>query len=250
MDNTDAQNLTLIGTTLEITNGTSADLSSLQDGTGTDDQNISGSGLSGTTITIGIEGGTDETVDLSSLQADGSETKINAGTNITITGTGISGDSYIINSTGYYLGQEKDGGIIFYIYRDSDGQEHGLIVAKTETTAQWQSAQSETLATRSWDGVYNTNLMTNSPARTDIEDLGTGWYLPSIDELILLWHNRFHVNKAMYAGEHTFLPVSSQHYWSSTEFIEAIAWSFDFFESIQGMSNKGTENRVRAVRAF
>ncbi|MCH2023751.1 MAG: tail fiber domain-containing protein [Saprospiraceae bacterium] len=39
--------------------------------TGTDDQNISGSGLSGTTLTIGIEGGGSETVDLSSLQDDG-----------------------------------------------------------------------------------------------------------------------------------------------------------------------------------
>ena len=35
---------------------------------GTDDQNISGSGLSGTTLTIGIEGGSSETVDLASLQ--------------------------------------------------------------------------------------------------------------------------------------------------------------------------------------
>jgi len=34
------QDLTLNGTTLEITNGTSADLSSLQDGTGTDDQTL------------------------------------------------------------------------------------------------------------------------------------------------------------------------------------------------------------------
>jgi hypothetical protein len=33
----------------------------------TDDQNISGSGLSGTDLTIGIEGGTNETVDVSSL---------------------------------------------------------------------------------------------------------------------------------------------------------------------------------------
>ena len=36
--------------------------------TSTDDQNISGSGLSGTTLTIGIEGGSSETVDLASLQ--------------------------------------------------------------------------------------------------------------------------------------------------------------------------------------
>jgi len=35
---------------------------------GTDDQNISGSGLSGTTLTIGIENGTSETINLSSLQ--------------------------------------------------------------------------------------------------------------------------------------------------------------------------------------
>ena len=35
---------------------------------GTDDQNISGSGLSGTALTIGIEGGSSETIDLASLQ--------------------------------------------------------------------------------------------------------------------------------------------------------------------------------------
>ncbi|WP_133118655.1 beta strand repeat-containing protein, partial [Maribacter sp. 4G9] len=45
------------------------DLSGLQDGTGTDDQNISGSSFNGATneLTIGIEGGTSETVDLSGL---------------------------------------------------------------------------------------------------------------------------------------------------------------------------------------
>ena len=40
---------------------------SWNDGTGTDDQNISGSGLSGVNLTIGIEGGASELVDLSSL---------------------------------------------------------------------------------------------------------------------------------------------------------------------------------------
>ena len=44
---------------------TTVDLAGLQDGTGTDDQNITGSGLSGNTLTIGIEGGNNETVDLS-----------------------------------------------------------------------------------------------------------------------------------------------------------------------------------------
>ncbi len=77
---TDDQNILgsgLSGTTLTIgiENGTgeTVDLSSLQDGTGTDDQNIQGSGLLGTILTIGIENGTSETVDLSSLQ-DGTGT--------------------------------------------------------------------------------------------------------------------------------------------------------------------------------
>ncbi|MDC0231026.1 tail fiber domain-containing protein, partial [Aureispira] len=47
---------------------------------GSDDQNISGSGLTGTTLTIGIEGGGSETVDLSSLSPTGLE-NITEGTN-------------------------------------------------------------------------------------------------------------------------------------------------------------------------
>jgi hypothetical protein len=68
LDNTDAQTLSLSGTDITIAGGNTLDVSSLQDGTGTDDQNISGSGLSGTNLTIGIEGGSSEIVDLSSLQ--------------------------------------------------------------------------------------------------------------------------------------------------------------------------------------
>ena len=68
--------------------------SSLQDGTGTDDQNISGSGLSGTTLTIGIEGGSSETVNLSSLQ-DGTGTD-----DQNISGSGLSGTNLTIGIEG------------------------------------------------------------------------------------------------------------------------------------------------------
>ncbi len=61
---TDDQNLTLSGTDLSIEDGNTIDLSGF---VSTDDQNISGSGLSGTDLIIGIENGTNETVDLSSL---------------------------------------------------------------------------------------------------------------------------------------------------------------------------------------
>ncbi len=69
--NTDDQTLSLVTNTLSIESGNSVDLSGYLDNT--DNQNISGSGLSGTTLTIGIENGTNETVDLGSLQ-DGTGT--------------------------------------------------------------------------------------------------------------------------------------------------------------------------------
>ncbi len=78
--------------TIGIENGTNetVDLSAL---VGTDDQNISGSGLSGTDLTIGIENGTNEIVDLSSLV----ETVV-AGTGaITVTDDGNG--NYTVNST-------------------------------------------------------------------------------------------------------------------------------------------------------
>ena len=59
--------------------------------TGTDDQNIQGSGLSGTSLTIGIENGNSETIDLSSLQ-DGIGTD-----NQNLTGSTLTGNTLQID---------------------------------------------------------------------------------------------------------------------------------------------------------
>ena len=74
LDNTDAQTVSLTGTTLAISNGNSIDLSSLQDGTGTDTQDLTSATLSGDVLQIEIENGNSVSVDLSpilsSLQAE------------------------------------------------------------------------------------------------------------------------------------------------------------------------------------
>jgi hypothetical protein len=95
------------------------------------------------------------------------------------------------------------------------------------------------------------DLMTNSPAKTYVEGLGNGWYLPSIDELSLLWHNRFHVNRAIFEGGFTLL-MQVADYWSSTESSAAGAWNFVFTNgfAVTGLSNKTTTFSVRAIRAF
>jgi hypothetical protein len=157
------------------------------------------------------------------------------------------------SSNDFYLGQDTLGGIVFYIYIGSDGNQHGLIVNKNESTAQWQSSGTTTNATRSWDGAYNTGLMTSSPAANYVNGLTDGgftdWYLPSIDELSILWHNRFHVNNALNAGGFTLLS-NTAGYWSSTELSASNAFYFDFFRGNADFIGKTSPGSVRAVRAF
>ncbi|WP_426431618.1 tail fiber domain-containing protein [Winogradskyella sp. HB-48] len=89
---TDNQNLTaasLTGTTLNLGiqngTGTSVNLVALQDGTGTDDQNIQNLSFNNSTniLTVGIENGTAQNVDLSALDDTGNDWSINgnSGTN-------------------------------------------------------------------------------------------------------------------------------------------------------------------------
>src|SRR5690554_1167064 len=157
------------------------------------------------------------------------------------------------SSNDFYLGQDTLGGIVFYIYIGSDGNQHGLIVNKNESTAQWQSSETITNATRSWDGVYNTGLMTSSPASTYVNGLTDGgftdWYLPSIDELSILWHNRFHANNALNAGGFTLLS-NTVLYWSSTEDSATDALCFLFNRGYSSSYAKPYTYSVRAVRAF
>jgi hypothetical protein len=153
------------------------------------------------------------------------------------------------SSSPWYLGKDTLGGIVFYIYKGSDGQDPGLVVSKTESTAIWQNTGTVTGATRSWDGVFNMGLMTDSPAKDWItSNFSSEWYLPSIDELNLLWHNRFHANQALSAGGLTLL--SYANYWSSTEFNATDARYFWFVNGTANTTNKTNNNSVRAIRAF
>ena len=166
----------------------------------------------------------------------------------------------------HYIGEAFGGGVIFHLWKDAQGVEHGLIVDKTDlSTGQAWSNISQTLigatAQSSWDGLSNSNAIvgqaghTNSAAALCLNSTNGGqsdWYLPSIDELSLLCHNRLNVNKSLstIVGA-SVLPISA-YYWSSTEFYDTNAWSFYFFGgTIDGYSgSKGGMCYVRAVRAF
>ncbi len=146
-----------------------------------------------------------------------------------------------------YLGKEYSGGIIFYLYTGSDGKQHGLVVSKTSALFSWQSVVSVTNASRTDDGFYNTNRMTGSPAKSYVMTLGEDWYLPSIDELSLMFHNRFHINKTLRILETGLLSVVDV-YWSSTEFSTNLALSF--YNGEMFYQDKVDTLTVRAIKAF
>lgn len=154
-----------------------------------------------------------------------------------------------VSGFSHYIGETFNGGVIYYLYKGSDGLEHGLIVSTTESIAKWQTTGVLVNADRSWDGVYNTNLISGSPAVNYIATLGPNWYLPSLDELILLHGSRFEVNKALFTNNQTLLSLSL-YYWSSTEYSSSDALSYDFLTGYTDVSGKANNYGVRGVKSF
>lgn len=180
-----------------------------------------------------------------------SNVNITAGTGISTSGTYPA--LTIASSHTHYLGETYLDGIIFTLYIGSDGQQHGLIVSITETEARWQNAGVVVNADRAEDGLYNTGLMTNSPAKEWVESLGAGWYLPSIDELSLLWHNRYYVNKTLRMNAQTLLATTgiTAIYWSSNEANTTFAFNFNFTNGhVTSSGAKAYSYRVRGIRTF
>lgn len=159
-----------------------------------------------------------------------------------------------VSSLGYgpwHLGQDTLGGIVYHLHRDSDGTIHGLLVSTTESSEKWQNTPSKTNGELTYDGQSNTDLLSDSPAKDWINaNFPADYYLPSIDELSLLWQQRFFINKALDDGGYNSL--KTDFYWSSTEKSTLFAWLFDFATGMADYTpaSKTSAEQVRAVRKF
>jgi hypothetical protein len=185
---------------------------------------------------------------------DGSETKITAGTGITLTGAGTTASPYVVNAKAHYIGESYGGGIVFYVY---DNGQHGLIAATTDqstsigvvwTNTAFQStvsnavrdgingglANTERIIIQAGAGSYAAQLCANYKGGNYAD-----WYLPSKYELNLLY-----LQKAVVGG------FANGYYWSSTEGNYVGAWDQYFDVGTQNASSKSDPGYVRAVRAF
>ena len=119
------------------------------------------------------------------------------------------------------IGDIHKGGIVFQV--DKSGQ-HGLICQQEdlEDTMEWQDAI------------------------TACKELGSGWHLPTKDELHLMYKNLYKNDLGDFYDED-----EDEGYWSSTEDDSKTAWAQLFNEyGFQGVAEKDSDGLVRAVRAF
>ncbi|EAZ94967.1 Legionella vir region protein [Flavobacteria bacterium BAL38] len=164
----------------------------------------------------------------------------------------------------HYIGEEFGGGVVFHLWKDASGVEHGLIVDKTDlsTSQVWSNIDATLIgasAQSSWDGLSNSNAIvgqaghTSSASALCLNSTNGGqsdWYLPSVQELNMLWNNYYTVARSLtqISGATQLQPT---FYWSSTEYGTSAAGYFFFdYGPASSSLNKGTTYYVRAVRAF
>jgi len=84
----------------------------------------------------------------------------------------------------------------------------------------------------------NLGNMNWDEAKIACKKLGTGWRLPTKDELDMIYKNREEIGG-----------FASNYYWSSSEYGNTNAWIQLFSSGYQNYSNKDTNYFVRVVRA-
>ncbi|MCC5931698.1 MAG: DUF1566 domain-containing protein [Cyclobacteriaceae bacterium] len=168
----------------------------------------------------------------------------------------------------YKIGDFAQGGIIFWV--DETGTK-GLVCAKEDQSASIIWAYSFIDNHANADGIYagKTNTQTiisaqeaagdtaimyaarlcNELVITESNKTYDDWYLPSREEINLMWQQRYLINRV--AVQHGGKPFTNKaFYWSSNEYTDNLAWLQLFYSINQHYYFKSDRARVRAIRAF
>jgi hypothetical protein len=173
-------------------------------------------------------------------------------------------DPLYTKSLKHQIGEFFQGGIIFHIWADSTGIEHGLIASLIDLSSpegiKW-GGNENTGAVSLDNGMNNTQLIVNALGTTgnyaallcfNADEEGyKDWYLPSIKELNLLWQQKDLINDLVNNDNNVkTIELASGTYWSSTEASEKDAYMEYFPNDYLGYYQKIFTYRVRAIRKF
>jgi len=166
------------------------------------------------------------------------------------------------------IGELFGGGIIFNIYKDKTGIEHGLIssLADISMSTYWSApgagGGTETKAISSWNGQLNTqniiSILGFSATAANLCKSYTGgnftdWYFPSILELQTLRDQQAILNDVLENDQDiTSTVFSPELYWTSVEVDGGGgAYTVDFRTGTVGYQNKqAVLCKLRAIRKF
>ena len=167
----------------------------------------------------------------------------------------------------YAIGDFTEGGVVFYILKEGDtgydvNVQHGFVCAvKNQDLSEWGCYRTEIT------GADGTAIGTGSQNTIDIEEgcttAGTAadicanltlnnhsdWFLPSKDELTLMYENKAKINTT--ATDNEGSNFEDAHYWSSTEYDGNFAWlcAFSTWHRLSGLQSSASPNRMRIGRA-
>lgn len=124
-----------------------------------------------------------------------------------------------VYEVGYYYNRDGKQGVVFEV---KNGGRNGKIISLDETFDSWYDA-------KSW-----------------CRDKGDGWYLPSMDELLVVYSNKSLVNKTLVdKGEEL-----DEWYWTSSGYDGDRARFVNMYHGYTDPYNKDYGTSVRAVSAF
>ncbi len=165
-----------------------------------------------------------------------------------------------------YIGEAFGGGVIFHLWKDAAGVDHGLIACQTglvggTTGSTWSNLSSTAIgstARSTWDGLGNCGAIVNQPGHTQ-SAAGQAllfnsngffdWYLPSYAEMNLLWTNFFNVSKTISTiSGASQIPLFT--FWTSTESNNSQAFAFNMFTGTPQELPKSTNLTIIAIRSF
>ena len=158
---------------------------------------------------------------------------------------------------GLAIGDSYQGGFIFYL----DGLGGGLIAAPTNQSASAQWGCYGTTISGADGIVIGTGNQNTIDIEAGCSTFGTAadtcanlvlsgytdWFLPSKDELYLMYQN---IGPGNALGLGNVGGFALNYYWSSTEGSNFLAWGQNFSVVNQNGNGKVSANYVRAVRAF